>query len=117
MIRLAWRKSWITARRWILIDQYDRNISQAQSGLEAGESTLSDIGELLNRAKELALSQATGTASPETRKNVAGEVRQIRDQLIQLANTKQGDRYMFGGRKTDAPPYDPLNPAEAISGR
>ncbi len=88
------------------IDQYGRNISQAQSGLEAGESTLSDIGNLFYRAKELALSQATGTASAETRKNVAGEVRQIRDQLIQLANTKLGDRYMFGGRKTDAPPYD-----------
>ena len=90
------------------IDQYGRNISQARSGLEAGESTLSDIGELLNRAKELALAQATGTASPETRTTVAVEVRQIRDQLIQLANTKQGDRYMFGGRNTEAPPYDPL---------
>jgi flagellar hook-associated protein 3 FlgL len=104
-------------------DQYVRNISQARSGLEAGESTLSDIGELLNRAKELALSQATGTASPETRKSVAEEVRQIRDQLIQLANSKQGDRYMFGGRRTDAPPYnpnvppyDPLDPEPKFQG-
>ncbi len=92
------------------IDQYGRNVSQAQSGLEAGDSTLSDIGNLLNRAKELALSQATGTASADTRKNAAAEVQQIRDQLVQLANTKQGDRYMFGGRRTDAPPYDPANP-------
>jgi flagellar hook-associated protein 3 FlgL len=98
------------------IDQYGRNISRARSGLEAGESTLSDIGELLNRAKELALSQATGTASPETRKSAAGEVRQIRDQLIQFANSKQDDRYMFGGRKTDVPPYDPLNPAGPFQG-
>jgi flagellar hook-associated protein 3 FlgL len=98
------------------VDQYGRNISQAQSGLEAGESTLSDIGDLLDRVKELALSQATGTASAETRKDVASEVRQLRDQLIQLANTKQGDRYMFGGRKTDVPPYDPLNPSEAFQG-
>jgi flagellar hook-associated protein 3 FlgL len=105
------------------IDQYGRNISQAQSSLEAGEFTLSDISDLLTRAKELALSQATGTASPETRQDVAAEVRQIRDQLIQLANTKQGDRYMFGGRKTDAPPYDPdvppydpLNPQPTFQG-
>jgi flagellar hook-associated protein 3 FlgL len=99
-----------------MIDQYGRNISQARSGLEAGESTLSDIGELLTRAKELALSQATGTASPESRQDVANEVRQIRDQLIQLANTKQGDRYMFGGRKTDAPPYDSLDPNPIFQG-
>jgi flagellar hook-associated protein 3 FlgL len=98
------------------IDQYGRNISQARSYLESGESTLSNIGELLNRAKELALSQATGTASAETRKIAAGEARQIRDQLILLANSKQNDRYMFGGRRTDAPPYDPQNPEGPFQG-
>jgi flagellar hook-associated protein 3 FlgL len=98
------------------IDQYVRNISRARSGLEAGEATLSDIGELLNRAKELALSQTTGTASPEGRIISAKEVRQLREQLIQLANTPQGDRYMFGGRKADAPPYDPLDPEAGFQG-
>jgi flagellar hook-associated protein 3 FlgL len=98
------------------VDQYVRNVSHARSGLDTGEATLSDIGELLNRAKELALSQVTGTASPETRQIAAGEVRQLRDQLIQLANTKQDDRYMFGGRKTDAPPYDPLVPEAGFQG-
>ena len=98
------------------IDQYGRNISQARSYLESGESTLSNIGELLNRAKELALSQVTGTASAETRKIAAGEARQIRDQLILLANSKQNDRYMFGGRRTDAPPYDPQNPEGPFQG-
>ncbi len=98
------------------VDQYVRNVSHARSGLETGESTLADIGELLNRAKELALSQTTGTASPETRQIAAGEAKQLRDQLIQLANTKQDDRYMFGGRKTDTPPYDPLNPDLGFQG-
>ena len=98
------------------VDQYVRNISQARSGLESGESTLSDVSELLNRAKELALAQTTGTASPETRQIAAGEVKQLRDQLIQLANTKQDDRYLFGGRKTDSPPYDVLNPEAGFQG-
>lgn len=98
------------------VNQYVRNISHARSGLDTGEATLSDIGELLNRAKELALAQVTGTASPETRQIAAGEVRQIRDQLIQLANMRQDDRYMFGGRKTDAPPYDPLDPEAGFQG-
>ncbi len=98
------------------VDQYVRNVSRARSGLDTGESTLSDIGDLLNRAKELALSQTTGTASPETRQIAAGEAKQLRDQLIQLANTKQDDRYLFGGRKTDTPPYDPLNPEAGFQG-
>jgi flagellar hook-associated protein 3 FlgL len=98
------------------VDQYVRNISHARSGLDNGEATLSDIGELLNQARELALSQTTGTASPETRQVAAVEVRQLRDQMIQLANTKQDDRYMFGGRKADAPPYDPLHPELGFQG-
>lgn len=98
------------------VNQYVRNISHARSGLDTGEATLSDIGELLNRAKELTLAQVTGTASPETRQIAAGEVRQLRDHLIQLANTRQDDRYMFGGRKTDAPPYDPLDPEAGFQG-
>jgi flagellar hook-associated protein 3 FlgL len=98
------------------VDQYVRNISYARSGLEIGESVLTDINESLNRARELVLSQATGTASPETRQIAAEETRQIRDLLIQLANTRQGDRYMFGGRKTDAPPYDSDDPAAGFQG-
>jgi flagellar hook-associated protein 3 FlgL len=88
------------------MDQYIRNISNARSGLEGGESVLGDFNEELNRAKEIAIAQVTGTASPETRNVAAEEVRKIRDQLIQLANTKQGDRYMFGGLKTTESPFD-----------
>lgn len=95
------------------MDQYVRNISNARSGLEAGESALADINEAMNRARELTVAQATGTASAESRNAAAQEVRQIRDQLIQLANTKQGDRYMFGGRNTDVPPYDSADPDNA----
>ncbi len=98
------------------VDQYVSNVSHARSGLDNGEATLSDIGELLNQARELALSQTTGTASPESRKVAAGEVRQLRDQLIQLANTKQDDRYMFGGRNADTPPYDSLDPEAGFQG-
>jgi len=98
------------------VDQYVSNVSSARSGLDNGEATLSDIGELLNQARELALSQTTGTASPESRKVAAGEVRQLRDQLIQLANTKQDDRYMFGGRNADTPPYDSLDPEAGFQG-
>ena len=98
------------------VDQYSRNISQARSGLDVADSTLSDIGELLNRAKELTLAQTNGTASKEDRQIAAGEVQQIRDQIIQLANTKQGNKYLFGGQKTGSPPYDPTHPELGFQG-
>lgn len=98
------------------IDQYARNIDQARSGMDTAEFTLSVLGELMNRAKEIALSQATGTVGKEDRQAAALELTQIRDQFIQLANSRHGNRYLFGGRKTDAPPYDPASPEDGFQG-
>lgn len=88
------------------IDQYSRNISGAQGELDLAESHLGQVTDLLMRAKELLLAQVTDTASADTRKIAAGEIRQIRDEIRQIANTKVNDRYLFGGTQMSVPPYD-----------
>jgi len=88
------------------IDQYSRNIGNAQTELNLAESNLAEVVEQVTRAKELLLSQVTDTASSDTRKIAAEEIRQIRDTIMQLANAKNGDRYLFGGTETSKPPYD-----------
>ena len=87
------------------IDQYNRNIAHGESWLNVTESTLDSVGESLMRAKELALSQANATANADTMKVVAEEVKSIYDHLLQLANTKLGNSYIFAGHKTDTPPF------------
>lgn len=88
-----------------IIDQYNRNIGHAQSWLGLADSALSSVDELLIRAKELAVSQATETASEETRLIAAEEMKNIYDQIIQLANTKSGNSYIFAGHITDTTPF------------
>lgn len=88
------------------IDQYSRNIGNAQSELNLAESNLAHVGDLMTRAKELLLAQVTDTASADTRKIAAEEMKQIRDEIMQVANTKVGNRYLFGGTQTSLPPYD-----------
>jgi flagellar hook-associated protein 3 FlgL len=87
------------------IDQYDRNIAHGESWLDLTDSTLNAVGDSLIRAKELALSQANATANADTMKAVAEEVKNIYDYLLQLANTKLGNSYIFAGHKTDTPPF------------
>ena len=87
------------------IDQYDRNIAHGESWLDLTDSTLNAVGDSLIRAKELALSQANATANADTMKAVAEEVKNIYDHLLQLANTKLGNSYIFAGHKTDTPPF------------
>ena len=66
---------------------------------------MSSISDLLTRAKVEAESQSTGTATEQTRKIAAEEVKNIYEQIMQLANTKLGSNYIFGGHQTDAAPF------------
>lgn len=98
------------------IDQYSRNIGNAQSELNLAESNLAHVGELMTRAKELLLAQVGDTASADTRKIAAAEMKQIRDEIMQVANTKVGNRYLFGGTQTSTPPYDAASDSPEYQG-
>lgn len=88
-------------------DQYKRNILSAKEFVEYSEQSLSQASELLIRAKELAIDQADDSANgAESRRIVAGEVRQIYEQMVNIANRRFGDRFLFGGYKSMTTPFD-----------
>lgn len=88
-------------------EQFEKNIVSTKGFVEFSEQSLGEINELLIRAKELAVQQASdGAAGPETRKMVGMEIRQIFEQMVNIGNRKFGDRYLFGGYKTLKAPFD-----------
>ncbi|WP_298436434.1 flagellar hook-associated protein FlgL [Geobacter sp.] len=87
-------------------DQYDRNISNGTAWLSMGESAMSEMGNVLSRAKELAVQMANGTNDQNARTAAMNEFTQMRNQLILLGNTQLNGRYIFGGFKNDTPPFD-----------
>jgi len=87
------------------VTQYTANGKEALSWLEATDSALDNAGSVLARARELAVYGATGSLSPSDRAAIAEEVATLIDHLAQVANSALGGRYLFGGHKTDTPPY------------
>lgn len=88
-------------------DQFEKNILSTKGFIEFSEQSIGEIGDLLIRAKELAIQQASdGASGPETRKMVGMEIRQIFEQMVNIGNRKFGDRYLFGGYKTLKAPFD-----------
>ncbi|MCB0368086.1 MAG: flagellar hook-associated protein FlgL [Bdellovibrionales bacterium] len=86
--------------------QFAKNISQAKSFLEFTDQSLGELSELLNRAKELAVSQSSDASANEQTRNVtAQEIGQILNQAVQIGNRKLGDRYIFAGFKTQTMPF------------
>jgi flagellar hook-associated protein 3 FlgL len=88
--------------------QYIKNINQAKTFLEYSDQSLSELTEILTRAKELAISQASdGGANASSRAVTATEVEQLVGQTVQVGNRKLGDRFLFGGYRTTEAPFDP----------
>ena len=88
-------------------EQFEKNIVSTKGFVEFSEQSLGEMVELLIRAKELAVQQASdGAAGAETRKMVAMEIEQIHGQMVNIGNRKMGDRYLFGGYKTTKAPFD-----------
>lgn len=86
--------------------QFIKNLNYAKSFLEMTDQSLGDVSENLMRLKELALSQANdASSSEESRRVVATEIEQIFNQIISIGNRKLGDRFIFGGFKTQSRPF------------
>jgi flagellar hook-associated protein 3 FlgL len=87
------------------LDQYRTNIQRASSRVNVEDATLQQLGDLLTRARELGISQATDTASDQTRTVANAEVQEIFKQIAELGNTKFGNEYLFGGEQSTTTPF------------
>lgn len=85
------------------MDQYARNIQVGKNRMEFMETTLEAAEDLISEARNWAINQAS--ASVTDRDNAFYQVERIRDQLLQFANSKLGDNYIFAGHQTDAPAF------------
>ncbi len=81
--------------------QYQRNSGYAETRLKLEETVLADVGDVLQRVRELAVRANNGTLSAGDRQAIAVEVRTNLDGLLQLANSKDATgEYLFSGFKT-----------------
>jgi flagellar hook-associated protein 3 FlgL len=88
------------------VEQYQKNVDDASSWLDITESTIGNIGDLLKRARELAVQASSDSMSANDRITVAAEAEQIKKQIIQISNTTYAGRYIFSGFQTDKPLVD-----------
>ena len=85
------------------LGQYDRNIQNAKNRIEFVETTLEGVEDLMVDAKNWAVNQfASDTMDREA---AITSVQNIREQMLQLANSKMGNVYVFGGFQSLTPPF------------
>ncbi|MEO7085060.1 MAG: flagellar hook-associated protein FlgL [Gemmatimonadaceae bacterium] len=87
------------------IQQYKANVAGATDRVNAEDSTFQQLTDLMTRAQEISVQEASATASPATRQAAALEAQGLLDSAVQLANTKFGDEYLFGGDNSTVAPF------------
>jgi len=86
--------------------QFSRNADFVTNRLGIEETTLASVGNVLQRLRELAVEANNATQNDQTRGDIASEVRQAFDSLLQLANTQDGSgQYLFAGFSTQTQPF------------
>lgn len=83
------------------IDQHNGNITYAKVHIDEMEDILDSVTDLLREAKGIA-----ADTDPDMRAMLADQVDVIRNQVLQLANSKSNGNYMFHGNRTDTQPFD-----------
>jgi flagellar hook-associated protein 3 FlgL len=89
-------------------EQFQRNIQYGKASLELAGNSLSEAGDLLVRAKEIATQLANDTYTALDRSQAAAEVNELYRRMLGIANSKLGSEYLFSGFRSDAPAYDAL---------
>jgi flagellar hook-associated protein 3 FlgL len=87
------------------IGQYMENIAQGKTRIEMTDQTLAMAGDLVRQARRTAEEKSGEGISAAERELAAGHIKEIYDQIMQLANSKHAGRSMFGGHRIDAPPF------------
>jgi flagellar hook-associated protein 3 FlgL len=87
------------------VDQYTANSDSLTDVLNTGDSTLSSVVTLLQRAVTLGVEGANGTNNQTDLNSIAAEVSTIQSQMLSLANTSYAGQYLFAGTATGTAPY------------
>lgn len=87
------------------LEQYQRNISQAEAGLSNAETAIEELVEIFQDLSTLAVQGASDSYDESDKAAIAGEVNQLLEQLVSLANSRSESVYVFAGSDNDIAPY------------
>ncbi len=85
------------------LDAYKSSLQQVDGTLKGYDSMLTQLTSAVQRVHSLIVQASNDTNTAADRKAIADEIKRIREFVVQIANTKVGDSYLYGGAKATVP--------------
>jgi flagellar hook-associated protein 3 FlgL len=97
-----------------LVGEWQANATAALSQMETADSTMGQLQTLLGEIRTRLIGAMNGTNTSQDIQNIGADVFQIISNIVQLANTNDGESYIFAGTSGKSQPLtmttDPANP-------
>lgn len=85
--------------------QYQNSVSQTSSWINATETTVTEINDIVKTATEKATEMTNGTNSSSDLQNFSVAIKSYRDEIVSTLNTTFGGQYIFGGNSKGPAPF------------
>jgi flagellar hook-associated protein 3 FlgL len=86
--------------------QFKSNVDDATGWVNATETALSQITNVVQRARELLVQGGNDSNGQVAREGIAAEIEALTEAVKQEANVTYDDRYIFSGTATETRPYE-----------
>lgn len=86
-------------------EQYKKNVDSAVSWMDFNDTVLSQTNDVLQRLRELVVKASTGSNPQSALDSVSQEVAELKEQLVDIANSQLNGKYIFNGEKFNTKPY------------
>ena len=83
-------------------EQYSRNMNEVYSWLDTTDEALDQVGNALLRVQELITQAANDTNTEDEREKIAVEIKQLQQQMRDVANSQVSGDYIFSGTNTNS---------------
>jgi flagellar hook-associated protein 3 FlgL len=84
---------------------YRTAVDESRSWLDATDSALDSLNQIVQHVRELTLQAANGSTSDAGRQAIKQQIDQLTEEAKSTLNSAYDGRYIFSGTKTDTPPY------------
>lgn len=87
------------------LQNFKGSVNAANLNLNDGVNALTEAGNILTQAHNLGLDGANGATDNQAAAAIATQVDSLLSRLVDVANTKSGDSYLFAGTATTTIPF------------
>ena len=85
--------------------QFQDNVREGLNWIKTTASSLEQMTEIMQNAKELVTASNTGINPPEFRQDQGDQLDSLIEQALQVSTNRFGSTYLFGGTATDQEPF------------